>query len=74
MDTPRIIVSPDVPPRELSSNFLETIQQMIISAIREQLVVLVPPRVITSFEVAALELADPALPIPRSNIAEGPST
>ncbi|KAL0339597.1 UNVERIFIED_CONTAM: hypothetical protein Sradi_4476500 [Sesamum radiatum] len=37
MDTHRIIVSPDAPLVELSSDLLGTIQQMIASVIREQL-------------------------------------
>ncbi|KAL0383729.1 UNVERIFIED_CONTAM: hypothetical protein Scaly_0660200 [Sesamum calycinum] len=74
MDTYRIIVSPDAPLVELSSDLLGTIQQMIASAIREQLAVLIPSRVTTPSEVTAPKLADPALAIPRPNIAEGPST
>ncbi|KAL0370722.1 UNVERIFIED_CONTAM: hypothetical protein Sangu_0390300 [Sesamum angustifolium] len=63
MDTPRIIRLPRRPPVELSSNFLEDHSQMIVSsAIREQLTVLVPPRVINFLQkVATPELADPAL-------------
>ncbi|KAL0440527.1 UNVERIFIED_CONTAM: hypothetical protein Slati_2535700 [Sesamum latifolium] len=47
---------------------------MITSAIREQLAVLVPARVMTSFKVTAPEQADPALAAPRPNNADGPTT
>ncbi|KAL0423654.1 UNVERIFIED_CONTAM: hypothetical protein Sradi_0900200 [Sesamum radiatum] len=46
-DIPRIIVSLDASPVELSSDLLGTIQQMIASAIRKQLAVLAPARVTT---------------------------
>ncbi|KAL0394712.1 UNVERIFIED_CONTAM: hypothetical protein Slati_4437400 [Sesamum latifolium] len=72
--TTRITATPDAPPAELSPNLLGTLQQMITSAIREQLVVLVPAQVTTQLEVAVLEQADPAaLAIPRSNVVEGPA-
>ncbi|KAL0462583.1 UNVERIFIED_CONTAM: hypothetical protein Slati_0145900 [Sesamum latifolium] len=70
----RISVSPDAPPVELSLNLLGTIQQMITSAIREQLAVLVPARVTTPSEVTVPEQADPASAIPRSNAVERPAT
>ncbi|KAL0434260.1 UNVERIFIED_CONTAM: hypothetical protein Slati_2760300 [Sesamum latifolium] len=73
-DTPMMTVSSDAPPMELSSNLLGTIQQMIVSAIREQLAVLVPARVTTPSEVMDPEQADPALAIPRPNTVEGLST
>ncbi|KAL0420480.1 UNVERIFIED_CONTAM: hypothetical protein Slati_3070900 [Sesamum latifolium] len=73
-DTPRIIVSPDASPVELSSDLLRTIQQMITLAIREQLAVLVPAQVKTPAEVSIFEQADPALAIPRPNTVEGPTT
>ncbi|KAL0446081.1 UNVERIFIED_CONTAM: hypothetical protein Slati_1736000 [Sesamum latifolium] len=41
-DTPRITVAQDTPPVELSPTLLGTLQQMITSAIREQLTVLAP--------------------------------
>ncbi|KAL0392821.1 UNVERIFIED_CONTAM: hypothetical protein Sradi_2504900 [Sesamum radiatum] len=74
MDTPRLIISPDAPFVELSSDLLGTIQQMIASTIHEKLAVLVPTRVITPSEVTAPEQVDPVLAIPRPNMAEGPST
>ncbi|KAL0401762.1 UNVERIFIED_CONTAM: hypothetical protein Slati_4206100 [Sesamum latifolium] len=46
-DIPRITVTQDAPPMELSSTLLETLQQMITSAIREQMTVLVPVQVTT---------------------------
>ncbi|KAL0405961.1 UNVERIFIED_CONTAM: hypothetical protein Slati_3910000 [Sesamum latifolium] len=73
-DLPRITVSPDAPSVELSSNFLGTIQQMITSAIHEQLAVLIPARVTTPSEVAAPEQADAALVVSRPNNVEGPTT
>ncbi|KAL0407310.1 UNVERIFIED_CONTAM: hypothetical protein Slati_4044900 [Sesamum latifolium] len=71
-DTPRITVSPDAPPMELSPNLLGTLQQMITSAIHEQLTVLVPAQVTTQPEVVVPEQANPALAIPRSDAVEGP--
>ncbi|KAK4385836.1 hypothetical protein Sango_2707600 [Sesamum angolense] len=73
-DTPRIIISPDAPPVELSLDFLGAIQQMIALAISELLVALVAARVTTPSKVTAPEQADPALAIPKPNNAEGPST
>ncbi|KAL0322064.1 UNVERIFIED_CONTAM: hypothetical protein Scaly_2502800 [Sesamum calycinum] len=73
-NTPRIIISPDAPPVELSSDLLRTIQKIIASAIHEQLAVLILARVTTPLEVTAPKQTDPVLVIPRPNIAEGPST
>ncbi|KAL0445266.1 UNVERIFIED_CONTAM: hypothetical protein Slati_2249300 [Sesamum latifolium] len=70
-DPPRITVSPDAPSVELSSNIFGTIQQMITSAIREQLTILVPTRVTTFSEVTAPEQANPAEATPTLNNAEG---
>ncbi|KAL0317313.1 UNVERIFIED_CONTAM: hypothetical protein Sangu_2145600 [Sesamum angustifolium] len=74
MDTPRIIISPDTPLMELSSDLLGIIQQMTASFIHEQLAILVLARVTTPLEVTASEQVDLILAIPRPNIAEGPST
>ncbi|KAL0407515.1 UNVERIFIED_CONTAM: hypothetical protein Slati_4065400 [Sesamum latifolium] len=57
---------------ELSLNLLGTIQQMITSAIREQLAVLVPSRVTTQSKVTVHEQADPAFAIPRLNVIGAP--
>ncbi|KAL0287484.1 UNVERIFIED_CONTAM: hypothetical protein Sradi_7124600 [Sesamum radiatum] len=54
-DVPRIIIFPNAPPMELSSDLLGTLQQMIASTIREHLAVLVPTRVTTPSEVTAPE-------------------
>ncbi|KAL0455598.1 UNVERIFIED_CONTAM: hypothetical protein Slati_0899000 [Sesamum latifolium] len=47
---------------------------MITSAICEQLAVLAPARVTTSFEVTAPKQVDPALAVPRPNNAKGTTT
>ncbi|KAL0308873.1 UNVERIFIED_CONTAM: hypothetical protein Sradi_5829600 [Sesamum radiatum] len=73
-DTPRITVSQNSLPVELSSNLLGTIQQMTASAICEQLAVLVPARMTTRSEVTAPEQVDPALATPRPNTIEEPFT
>ncbi|KAL0461264.1 UNVERIFIED_CONTAM: hypothetical protein Slati_0014000 [Sesamum latifolium] len=73
-DAPRITISSDAPPVELSSNLLETIQHMIASAISKQLAVLVPARATTPSEVAVPEQAGTTLAMPRPNNAEGPIT
>ncbi|KAL0386711.1 UNVERIFIED_CONTAM: hypothetical protein Slati_4551300 [Sesamum latifolium] len=58
---------------ELSPNLLWTIQQMITSAIREQLTILVPGQLTTRPELIVPEQADPALAIRRPNVVEGPT-
>ncbi|KAL0441083.1 UNVERIFIED_CONTAM: hypothetical protein Sradi_0047200 [Sesamum radiatum] len=73
-DIPRIVVSSDAPPVELSLDLLRTIQQMIVLAIPEQLAVLVPARVATLPEMIALEQTDLTLVMPRPDVAGGPST
>ncbi|KAL0407614.1 UNVERIFIED_CONTAM: hypothetical protein Sradi_1695800 [Sesamum radiatum] len=73
-DPPMITISPDAPFVELYSNLLGTIQQMIASAIREQLAILVPTRMTTSSEVTAPEQADLAPAAPRLNNVEGQTT
>ncbi|KAL0434957.1 UNVERIFIED_CONTAM: hypothetical protein Sradi_0203600 [Sesamum radiatum] len=72
-DAPSITVTPDAPPAELPPNLLGTLQQMITSAIREQLMVLVPAQVTAQPEVVVPEQADPALAIPRPDAVEGPT-
>ncbi|KAL0402469.1 UNVERIFIED_CONTAM: hypothetical protein Slati_4276800 [Sesamum latifolium] len=72
-DTPRITATQDAPPMELSPTLLGTLQQMITSAIREQLTVLVPAQVTTQPEVVVLEQTDPTLAISRLDAAEGPA-
>ncbi|KAL0297657.1 UNVERIFIED_CONTAM: hypothetical protein Sradi_6817800 [Sesamum radiatum] len=54
-DIPWIVVSPDAPPVELFSDLLGTIQRLIVSAIRNELAVLVPARVTTLPEVIVPE-------------------
>ncbi|KAL0395410.1 UNVERIFIED_CONTAM: hypothetical protein Slati_4507200 [Sesamum latifolium] len=54
-DTPRITATQDAPPVELSPTLLGTLQQMITSAIREQLTVLAPIQVTTQPEVVVPE-------------------
>ncbi|KAL0453336.1 UNVERIFIED_CONTAM: hypothetical protein Slati_1311700 [Sesamum latifolium] len=58
---------------ELSQNLLGTLQQMITSAIREQLTVLVPAHVTAQPDAVAPEQANPALAIPRPDAVEGPA-
>ncbi|KAL0402094.1 UNVERIFIED_CONTAM: hypothetical protein Slati_4239300 [Sesamum latifolium] len=50
-DAPRITATQDAPAVELSPSLLGTLQQMITSAIREQLIVLLPAQVTTQPEV-----------------------
>ncbi|KAL0458849.1 UNVERIFIED_CONTAM: hypothetical protein Slati_0512100 [Sesamum latifolium] len=71
-DTPRITVAQDTPPVELSLTLLETLQQMITSAIREQLTVVAPAQVSTQPEATVLQQADPTLAIPRPEEVPGP--
>ncbi|KAL0373418.1 UNVERIFIED_CONTAM: hypothetical protein Sradi_3257500 [Sesamum radiatum] len=68
-DAPRITATQITPPVELSLSLLGTLQQMITSAIQEQLTVLV----ITQPEVVVLQQAYPALAIPRPDEVDGPS-
>ncbi|KAL0443941.1 UNVERIFIED_CONTAM: hypothetical protein Slati_2116800 [Sesamum latifolium] len=72
-DTPRITAAQDTPPVELSPTLLGTLQQMITSAIREQLTVLAPAQVTTQPEVAVLGQADPTLAMPRPEAVSGPT-
>ncbi|KAL0415852.1 UNVERIFIED_CONTAM: hypothetical protein Slati_3417100 [Sesamum latifolium] len=72
-DAPRITATLDAPPVELSASLLRTLQQMITSAIREQLTVLVPAQVTTQPELVVLEQADLTLVIPRPDTIEGPT-
>ncbi|KAL0361298.1 UNVERIFIED_CONTAM: hypothetical protein Sradi_3814300 [Sesamum radiatum] len=58
VDAPRITVSPDASSVELFSNLVGTIQQMVTSAICENLEVLVPTRATTPSKVTALEQAN----------------
>ncbi|KAL0294400.1 UNVERIFIED_CONTAM: hypothetical protein Sradi_6889600 [Sesamum radiatum] len=50
---------------ELSSTLLGTLQQMILSAIREQLTVFAPIQVTMQPAVVVPKQADPTLAIPR---------
>ncbi|KAL0415982.1 UNVERIFIED_CONTAM: hypothetical protein Slati_3430100 [Sesamum latifolium] len=70
-DTPRITTTQDAPPVELSLTLLGTLQQMITSAIREQLTVLAPVQATTQLEVVIPEQADPTLAIPRPEVVQG---
>ncbi|KAL0427973.1 UNVERIFIED_CONTAM: hypothetical protein Slati_2972100 [Sesamum latifolium] len=72
-DTPRITATQDTPPVELSSTLLGTLQQMIASAIREQLTVPAPVQVTTQPEWFVLEQADATLAIPRPEAVQGPA-
>ncbi|KAL0444750.1 UNVERIFIED_CONTAM: hypothetical protein Slati_2197700 [Sesamum latifolium] len=72
-DAPRITATQDAPPVELSPTLLGTLQQMIASAIREQLTVLTPVQVTTQPEVVVPEQADPTLAIPRPEAVPGPA-
>ncbi|KAL0456211.1 UNVERIFIED_CONTAM: hypothetical protein Slati_0960300 [Sesamum latifolium] len=71
-DTPRVTVAQDTPPVELSLTLLGTLQQIITSAIREQLTVLAPAQVTTQPEAAVPQQADPTLAIPRPEEVPGP--
>ncbi|KAL0455771.1 UNVERIFIED_CONTAM: hypothetical protein Slati_0916300 [Sesamum latifolium] len=72
-NTPRITATHDAPPAELSPTLLGTLQQIITSAIREQLIAFVPAQVRTQPEVVAPEQADPALALPRPDAVERPA-
>ncbi|KAL0449551.1 UNVERIFIED_CONTAM: hypothetical protein Slati_1511500 [Sesamum latifolium] len=72
-DTPRITATQDAPSMELSPTLLGTLQQMITSAIHEQLTVLAPVHVTTQPEVVVPEQADPTLVIPRPEVVQGPT-
>ncbi|KAL0366900.1 UNVERIFIED_CONTAM: hypothetical protein Sradi_3580100 [Sesamum radiatum] len=74
VDPVRPSVSLDTPPVELSSTLLGAIQQMITSAIREQLAVLVLVRAVTPSKVAAPEQANLAPAMPPPNNVEGLNT
>ncbi|KAL0448804.1 UNVERIFIED_CONTAM: hypothetical protein Slati_1436800 [Sesamum latifolium] len=58
---------------ELSSTLLGTLQQMITSAIREQLTILAPIQVTTQPEVVVPKQVDPTLVIPRPEAIQGPA-
>ncbi|KAL0437546.1 UNVERIFIED_CONTAM: hypothetical protein Sradi_0462500 [Sesamum radiatum] len=71
-DTPRITVVQDAPPVELSPALLGTLQQMIASAIREQLTALPPAQATTQPEVVAPEQVDLTLAMPMPKVVQGP--
>ncbi|KAL0288704.1 UNVERIFIED_CONTAM: hypothetical protein Sradi_7091700 [Sesamum radiatum] len=58
---------------ELSQAVLGTLQQMITSAIHEQLIVLAPAQVTMQPKVVVLKQADPTLVMPRPEAVLGPA-
>ncbi|KAL0445417.1 UNVERIFIED_CONTAM: hypothetical protein Slati_2264400 [Sesamum latifolium] len=73
VDTPRITATQDAPPVEFSPTLLGSLQQMITSAVREQLSVLAPVQVTMQPEVVVPEQTDPTLAIPRPEVVQGPA-
>ncbi|KAL0431288.1 UNVERIFIED_CONTAM: hypothetical protein Sradi_0754800 [Sesamum radiatum] len=72
-DTLRITITQDAPPMELSPTLLRTLQQMITSAIHEQLTNLAPAQATMQPEVVVPEQVDPTLAIPRPEAVLGPA-
>ncbi|KAL0367440.1 UNVERIFIED_CONTAM: hypothetical protein Sradi_3634100 [Sesamum radiatum] len=73
VDPARHCTSSDISSTELSPVLLGIIQQMITTAIREQLAILGPVQATIPSKVGAPEEVDPASAVPEPNNVEGPN-